>query len=343
MAALARALERAGDDVLVLDIGKGDHRAPGIVPARGAVRFAAALAAVAVERRLVHVHTSGANPRSWAVAAAAARARLPGAPPALLTLHSGLCPAYLARADAPRRTARATCAAFGRVLAVSRAIADALQGCGVPMHLVRVLPAFVAGELVAGPPPRGFAALRAARAPLFAAALAPGPTYGEALLLGAFASLRARLPRAALVVFGPGTECGASAAVGLVGGVLALGELDHSAALAVISGADVFVRPTRSDGDALSVREALALGRRVVASAIGHRPPGCMLFPSGDADALSARLAEAAALPAPPSGVVVAPARDPFLDVLEVYRALARPGSLPRNSASPRAPPSSSP
>lgn len=335
VAALARALRAAGLDVRVLDIGRGDHRAEGVVPARGALRFAAALATAAAERRLVHVHTSGANPRSWTVAAAAARARLPGSPPAVLTLHSGHCPAYLARAPAARRAARGTCAAFGQVLAVSGPIAEALHGCGVPAHRVKVLPAFVAAALVPGPPPRGFAALRAARAPVFVAALAPGPTYGEDLLLPAFVALRARHPRAALAIFGPGTEGGALAAAGLGMGVLALGELDHSGALAVIAGADVFVRPTRADGDALSVREALALGRRVVASAVGHRPAGCLLFPAGDAGGLAARLAEAAALPAPPPTGRIAPVRDPFRDLLALYRALAHPASLPRDSAAP--------
>jgi glycosyltransferase involved in cell wall biosynthesis len=152
-----------------------------------------------------------------------------------------------------------------------------------------------------------------------------------------------RLPRAALAVFGPGTASGASAAVGLAGGVLALGELEHAAALAVVAGADVFVRPTRADGDALSVREALALGRRVVASAVGHRPSGCLLFPAGDSAALAARLAEASALPSSPRGEAVEPARDPFLDLLEVYRALAGQRPLPRDSAPPREPPPSRP
>lgn len=343
VAMLARALAEAGVDVRVLDIGRGDHRGPGVVPARGAVRFASALARAAVELRLVHVHTSGANPRSWTVARLASLARLPGAPPPLLTLHSGLCPAYLARSPGSRRRARAACAAFGQVIAVSRPIAEALRACGVPAERTTVLPAFVAAGLVPGAPPRAFAALRGARAPILAAALAPGWTYGEDLLLAAFAALRRLQPRAALAVFGPGTAGGSSAEVGLAGGVLALGELDHAAALAVIAGADLFVRPTRADGDALSVREALALGRRVVASAVGDRPAGCLLFPSGDGAALVARLAEAAALPAVPPGGAASPSRDPFLDLLDLYRSLAGPGPIARNSAPLGSPPCSTP
>lgn len=341
VAALAAALRGAGVDVRVLDIGHGDHRGPGIAPARGAGRFAAALAGAAAERRLVHLHTSGANAKSWAVAAVAGRARLPGAPPALLTLHSGLCPRYLAGAPARRGAARVACAAFGRVVAVSPPIAEALHGCGVPARRVSVLPAFVAADLVPGAAPPAFAALRAAGGPVIAAALAPGATYGEDLLLQAFAALRRRVPGAALAVFGPGTGRGASAAAGRAAGVLALGELDHAAALAVVAACDVFVRPTRADGDALTVREALALGRRVVASAVGHRPGGCSLFPAGNGAALAARLAEAVAPPAPPGRPL--PGRDPFLDLLELYRALARPRPIARNTAPVGEAPSSTP
>jgi glycosyltransferase involved in cell wall biosynthesis len=46
--------------------------------------------------------------------------------------------------------------------------------------------------------------------------------------------------------------------------------------------ADVYVRPTISDGDSVSVREALALGTPVVASDAAVRPPACVTFRSGD-------------------------------------------------------------
>jgi glycogen synthase len=330
VAVLASALRAQGHDVRVLDIGKGDHRGPALTPARGPVRYAAALARAAAERRLVHVHTSGASAKSWLVALAAARARLPGAPRALLTLHSGLAPAWLASHRERRELARLACVGFGRVVAVSRAIADALVGAGVPPARVTVVPAFLAAGVVPGPPPRRFAVVRQARAPLFCAALAPTPTYGEDLLLAAFAEVRARAPRAALAVFGPGTERGPAASLGLRGSVLALGELDHPAALGVMAASDVFVRPTFADGDALSVREALALGRPVVASATGHRPPACLLFAPGDAAALAGRMLEAARTPAPRGQE---PVSDPFEALTAIYGALSAGRPIPSDSA----------
>ena len=45
---------------------------------------------------------------------------------------------------------------------------------------------------------------------------------------------------------------------------------------------DVLVRPTRSDGDSIVVREALTLGLPVIASDVGYRPEGVRLFQSED-------------------------------------------------------------
>jgi glycosyltransferase involved in cell wall biosynthesis len=69
-----------------------------------------------------------------------------------------------------------------------------------------------------------------------------------------------------------------------------MGELPRDRALAVVAASDVFVRPTLADGDAISVREALALGRPVVASAVGARPAEAALFPAGDAAACAEQI-----------------------------------------------------
>jgi hypothetical protein len=96
------------------------------------------------------------------------------------------------------------------------------------------------------------------------------------------------------------------------------------------------VRPTRADGDAVSVREAIALGCAVVATAVGHRPPGCLLVPPGDVAALAARLAEAAAAPRAPPRERGA---DPFDALLGIYAALGAPAPLPDGGRRPvRAP-----
>ena len=56
--------------------------------------------------------------------------------------------------------------------------------------------------------------------------------------------------------------------------------------------ADVFIRPTRSDGDSVSVREALSLGTPCLTTDVVHRPEGVYLYPTGDADAAATLLDE---------------------------------------------------
>ncbi len=319
VAALAHALRARGLDVRVLDIGEGDHTGDGVVPARGVLRYAAALAAVAAEGRLVHAHTNGANVKSWLVALAAGRARHPRAPRGVLTLHSGSAPAWLRGGTERRRLAAAACAGCGRVIAVNEEIAAELRNAGVPPVRISVLPPFSPAALDRVAPPPAFTTFRAAHAPVLAAALLDSPIYGAELLREAFAALRRRHPRAGLVVFGRGTEGAAFRAPG----TLALGEIGHGEALGMLEASDVFVRPTRADGDSVSVREALALGCRVVASEVGHRPPGCLLFPVGDAAALSARLEEAVVAARPGGGAGGAKTGDdPFDAIVATYASL---------------------
>ncbi|MEK6630448.1 MAG: glycosyltransferase, partial [Acidobacteriota bacterium] len=71
------------------------------------------------------------------------------------------------------------------------------------------------------------------------------------------------------MLFGPGAGAAPleqlARAAGCLERIEALGELAHPQALAVIRSADVFVRPTLADGDAISVREALVMGVPCVA------------------------------------------------------------------------------
>jgi glycosyltransferase involved in cell wall biosynthesis len=237
----------------------------------------------------VHLHTNGHNRGSWLLAALCAGRR------SLLTLHSGLAPAYIAR---HRLLLRAICARYRRVIAVNHEIAAALDAT--------VIPAWTPRSLAFRLAPPGLAQLRARHRPLYAAALAPGPEYGAAMLLDAFARLP--LPDKGLIVHGPGTRALADQVSRrqLRQSVALLGELPRERALAVVAACDVFVRPTLADGDSVSVREALALGRVVVASAVGHRPEGVLTFRAGSAAHCAELLfhahTHAAATPRSPTG-----------------------------------------
>jgi len=280
---LQRALEAAGVRADLID-----PRRVGPDGRDGRLRLVARLALARLRGEIVHVHTNGHNRGSWTLAALSAAA---GGGPSLLTIHSGLAPDYI-RDHA--RACRLIAARYDRVIAVNPAIAAALVDAGLSATRLVVAAAFTPSSLAFRLPPPGLAQIRRAHPLLIAAALAPGPEYGAAVLLDAFALVRARRPDAGLVVYGPGTRAPALAAAararGLHGAVHHLGELERTRALAVVAAADLFVRPTLADGDAISVREALALGRPVVASAVGARPPEAALFPAGDARACAEQI-----------------------------------------------------
>ncbi|GMV40045.1 MAG: hypothetical protein AMXMBFR64_17610 [Myxococcales bacterium] len=81
---------------------------------------------------------------------------------------------------------------------------------------------------------------------------------------------------------------------------------------------DALIRPTATDGDAVSVREALHLGVPVVASDAVGRPEGTHVARSGDLDALVAATRKALA-----SERRRQPQPDPFPRLLALYREVA--------------------
>ncbi|HLL84719.1 MAG TPA: glycosyltransferase family 4 protein [Longimicrobium sp.] len=319
-------LRNQGVQTTVLDIGKGGRPAPDVIPVHTGPQLALALWRHLSDGWIPHVHTSGNNPKAWVVAGAIASACRIGRAPSVITLHSGLLPAYLAESLERRVFARATLAAYAQVVAVSDAVAEALHGCGVPASKILVYPAFCASEVRPGEAPAGFEVARGRRTPLLAMAHHPSPVYGRELMFRALALLAERHPRAGLAVFGPGTRSVDFLADARKYGVEELiedfGELENDRALGLMKGCDAFVRPTSADGDSISVREALALGVRCVASDVCARPSGALTFKAGDPRDLAERIT--AALEAGPVRTA-APDAGPVL--LELYRGL---GGAPR-------------
>ena len=314
---LFRAVRARGGQCEVLDIGKGQLPADGVTPAGSIARFTGLLASFSARGFRIHLHTNGANPKSWMLASVCAAAGRLSSRPALITLHSGLGPAWLAESPARKRMAGAVLRQFATVIAVNEEIRKALQVPGAV-----VLPAFSLEFLQPGAPPAGLAELRSEASPLYCAMVAPRPEYGETILLEAFEQVLKSLPSARLALYGPGSEAsGPKPEARSPKPVHRFGELPRPQALALIAACDVFVRPTLADGDSVSVREALALGRAVVATRVGNRPAEVKLVLPGDAASLSKGLLEAAgeisARAARPASS--APAADSLTRILSLY------------------------
>jgi glycosyltransferase involved in cell wall biosynthesis len=311
---LARALDAHGVTTAIVDPRRnGPDGRDGRGPLLGK------LALAHLRRDFLHVHTNGHNRGSWRLAWMCALGHFG---PSLLTLHSGLAPDFV---RSHKTIARTVCARYRRVIAVNPAIATALVDAGVDAQHIVVCPAFTPSALAFRVPPPGLAQLRRVHPLLVSCALAPGPEYGAMVMLDAFKIVHTHNSAAGLVLYGPGTRDPALAAAararGLDGAVHYLGELPRERALAVVDHSDVFVRPTLADGDAISVREALAMGRPTVASAVGVRPPSARLFTAGDAAACAEQIFHAVAQQLPEH----APAVDCLPALLALYRLLGAP------------------
>ncbi len=322
--ALREAVRKAGASVTVLDIGSGQNELPGVVPSGNEGWFARRLLLHLRRADLVHLHTSGANVKSWVlVASLGVAARLTHVP-AIVTFHSGHCPRYL-RTTGRALAARAAVASYDRVICVNEEISRCLRRIGAAELRHVVAPAFGQEGLDPGSMPDGVAEFVETHDPIVSAMLAPGRDYGAPELFGAFASFREEFPGAGLVVYGPGTDRSTMARLveaAHAAPVLRLGQIERAEALAIMRVSDLFVRPTLVDGDALSVREAQALGARVVATRAGARPRGVVLCAPGDVPDLARAMREA--MTRTPQRRAQASDEDGIAVVLRLYAQFAR-------------------
>ena len=277
-------LQDAGNQVRVLNASRGASASSEHLSYRTTIELMRLLLSHAVQGWLFHVHTNGHNRKSWLLILLCGLASRLG-PGSVLTLHSGMTPAYLSAGRLRRAMARLSCALFDRIICVSSEIQQSLVAIGVSASKSNVLPAYLP-SLTARNLPDKLEAFFTDHTPVLATVLFFRPEYGFEFLLQGLERLRRQFPRAGCLVIGGGenaiearlallkSECAES--------VLLLGDLPHDLCLALISRSQLFVRCTTSDGDAISVREALASGVPVVASDTGHRPRGTLLFPVGD-------------------------------------------------------------
>lgn len=253
---------------------------------------------------------------SWAYPdgfAAVIAARLLGVP-AVVKLH-GSDINVMAKLPGPRRQ---TAWAFGRaarVVAVSRALADEVVALGVPRDRVVVVMNGVNAELFH---PRDRAqARRELGLPPGPLALYVGnlkPEKGVLDLTAAWQRVVRELPDAALAIVGGGPMRTALEAA-LPPGATLYGAQPLAAIPTWLAACDVLVLPSHVEGTPNVVLEALACGRRVVATAVGGVPdlitdPALgALVPAHDPDALAAALTLALRTPYAPEAVAALGAR----------------------------------
>lgn len=329
-------LTRSGACCHVLDAG-GHRKRPGGVAGSlpSGVRLLARVREHARRGWTLHLHTNGHNAKSWLVAVACAAAARE-APARVLTVHSGMAPEYLRSGGAwGRALARRALGTYDRVLCVNPEVRSAARDQGAPEERLEVVPAYLPAPPPEGELPARFREWLERHTPVLTTTLFYRPEYGFDLLLATLRRLKRRHPELGCLVLGSGEgELAARRRLreeGMAEWVHLAGDVTHDLCLALMARSDLFVRPTLVDGDALSVREALGLGLPVVASDTGHRPPGPVLFPPGDADALEEALETALGawervLRRAPEGSPRGGPGDEIERLLRTYRELASRG-----------------
>lgn len=153
-------------------------------------------------------------------------------------------------------------------------------------------------------------------------------TYGLDLLLEALAGMPSRPPSLGLLALVPQDAMPEDQHAALRPTLERLGDAVRLVTRpmpleAVLPAAQFLVRPTRTDGDALSLREAESMGVGVLASDCAPRRPHCHLFRSGSVDSLREALETLLLEPAPRTSSGDAPHDDFAQELLREYQLVA--------------------
>jgi len=290
-------MKRAGQQSSVLNI---DPRAPvsdRYIKISGGMDLIRQLVRHVGNDWLLNVHTNGHNPKSWAIAAVCGVAAQFG-PGATLMLHSGMAPGYIRNAPKRmRQVIRLACALYRQIICVNDEIASAVADLGIPKDQLQITPAFLPIETPEVVLPPDIESWLRQHSPVMTSTMFFRIEYGFEVLLDAVCRLRDEHPQIGCLVMGTGEGREQAAELierrGLSDWIFLAGDLDHELCLALMSRSAVFVRPTFRDGDSISVREAVSLGVQVIASNVGTRPDGVLLFEPGDVNGLVVRIEEA--------------------------------------------------
>jgi glycosyltransferase involved in cell wall biosynthesis len=256
---------------------------------------------------LVHYHHSG-----WSVLLAAAAAKGSHSGTWIVTFH-GHQIEYLLTSKLPAvaRLTRWSIARFDHIVTVSKAVGEVVTA--KTGRTVTIAPAYM-------PAPSAHLAQDPAEVPTVVVAASGTATgqlddiYGLDIAAAVIAAAHASMPDLHLelylaqppgsrsqryldTVLGPASAANSREQVTI--------HIDKDLTLAFRPGA-VFLRPTRTDGDSVSIREAINAGIPVLASKMACRPPGVVTLPLNDVGAWVAALQQAITSPGSTSASLAA-------------------------------------
>ncbi|PYV46766.1 MAG: hypothetical protein DMG92_17475 [Acidobacteria bacterium] len=279
---------------------------------------------------VLHLHIGG---RIWPrqLALGILCSMLPGGK-SVLTFHSGGYPSSVEGVSTTRRSVKAwVFRRFDRIIAVNPEIAAFFGRLGVRPERIRMisphsLPANHLSDSSELPP--SVESFFRDHHPLLITVGLLEKEYDLPLQIDTMARIREKFPTAGLLIIGSGSLHEALKQhiekKSYAEHVLLYGDLPHAATLQTISRADLMLRTTWYDGDALSVREALHFGLPIIATDNGMRPEGVRLIPARDGDPLLAAIDTILQNPRQQGQPPKQTEDGNLLEVLRLYQELAR-------------------
>ena len=245
---------------------------------------------------VLHLHVGGDV--SARVLGLAAACSFFGRKKCLLTLHSGAYPSTdEARKASPNSIRGRIFRRFTGIITVNDAIAAVFGRYGVSPDLIKViLPFSLQLPDAQVQMPRELSDFYERHSPVLLSVGGLERDYDPLFQIDAMKEILNEFPNAGLMIVGDGSmQNAAETAItssGHAGNILIAGNVAHGVTLHLINDADIVLRTTLFDGDAISVREALFLGTPVIATDTNSRPKGIHLIDIGDKSALVNKVKE---------------------------------------------------
>ena len=295
--AIRDRLRRAGHRCTVVAVTKSSR----IEPEPDVYHPRSALELVRLIRRLdfdvLHLHVGGEIPAR--VLALAAACGVLARNKNVLTLHSG---GYALENVSNARSFSAAAAVFRlyrKIIGVNPLMLELFEKFGVPKDKTHLIYPFVLQnpDKSVEIPPR-LKEFAEKHSPFLLTVCQLEDAYDLPMQIEAMEKITEKLPNAGLMIVGSGSlEADLKRAIAekpYRDRIFLIGDAEHRITLHLIDCADVLLRTTKFDGDAIAVREALFLDTPVIATDNGMRPAGVRLIPIGDRNALIEAVAETA-------------------------------------------------
>jgi glycosyltransferase involved in cell wall biosynthesis len=218
----------------------------------------------------------------------------------VFSLHSGGYPSSKEGKSAKKHSIRGLLfRRFKRVIAVNASLAGVFERYGVERSKIRVIYPFVHQIPDANIQiPKQLKDFADRHTPFLLTVGLLEAEYDLFMQIDAMERILQEFPRAGLMIVGSGSlEEKLRKAIeekSYAGNIFLAGDVENRITLHLINDCDILLRTTLYDGDAISIREALFLDSRVIATDNGMRPDGVHLMAVGDREMLVRKVIELA-------------------------------------------------